>query len=48
MIPRHVSDHVKAHNWLAVAIDLFVVILGVFIGMQVQDWNSARQTRARS
>ncbi len=48
MIPRRISEHVRAHNWFAVGIDLLVVILGVFIGMQVQDWNSARQTRARS
>jgi ribosomal protein S10 len=48
MIPRRISEHVRAHNWFAVAIDLFVVTLGVFIGMQVQDWNSARQTRARA
>jgi hypothetical protein len=44
MIPHRISEHVKAHDWFAVAIDLFVVILGVFVGMQVQDWNSARQT----
>jgi hypothetical protein len=48
MIPRRITGHVRAHNWFAVGIDLFVVVLGVFIGMQVQDWNSARQTRARS
>ena len=48
MIVRRISEHVKAHNWFAVAIDLFVVILGVFIGMQVQDWNAARQTSVRS
>ncbi len=48
MIPRRISEHVRTHNWFAVAIDLFVVIFGVFIGMQVQEWNSARQTRARS
>jgi len=48
VIPRRISEHVRAHNWFAVTIDPFVVILGVSIGMQVQDWNSARQTRARS
>lgn len=48
MIPRRVYEHVKAHNWFAVAIDLAVVIVGVFAGMQVQDWNAARQARARA
>jgi len=48
MIPRRVYDHVKAHNWFAVAIDFVIVVLGVFVGMQVQDWNTARQARARA
>jgi hypothetical protein len=47
MIPRRIAEHVKAHNWFAVAIDLLIVVLGVFIGLQVQDWNTARQDRAR-
>jgi hypothetical protein len=47
MIPRRVAEHVKGHNWFAVAIDLVIVILGVFIGLQVQEWNTARQDRAK-
>lgn len=48
MITRRITQHIQAHNWFAVGIDLLVVILGVFIGMQVQDWNAARQTHARA
>jgi hypothetical protein len=47
MIPRRIAEHVKDHNWFAVAIDFVIVVLGVFIGLQVQDWNTARQDRAR-
>lgn len=35
---KHVSDQ----NWLAVTLDLCVVILGIFIGMQVTEWNNTR------
>ncbi len=48
MIPRRVYEHVKAHNWFAVAVDLAIVVLGVFLGTQVSMWNEARETRARA
>lgn len=43
MILRRVIAHVKAQNWFAVAIDFVIVVLGVFIGIQVANWNAARQ-----
>ena len=43
MILRRVIAHVKAQNWLAVAIDFVIVVLGVFIGIQVSNWNADRQ-----
>jgi hypothetical protein len=46
---RRFRDHVKTHNWFAVGIDLLIVMLGVFLGTQVSNWNSdrlARQTGA--
>ena len=48
MIPRRIAEHVRDHNWFAVAIDFVIVVVGVFIGLQVQDWNTARQARARA
>lgn len=41
MILRRVMEHVKAQNWFAVAIDFVIVVSGVFIGMQVANWNEA-------
>ena len=38
MLLRRVIEHVKAQNWIAVGIDFFIVVIGVFIGMQVQQW----------
>jgi hypothetical protein len=42
MIPRRVYEHVKTHNWFAVAIDFVIVVVGVFVGLQVNNWNAAR------
>ena len=46
MILRRVIEHVKAQNWTAIAIDFVIVIMGVFIGIQVANWNAARADRA--
>jgi len=44
MILRRITEHVKAQNWFAVAIDFVIVVLGVFIGIQVSNWNAAQST----
>ncbi len=46
MLLRRVIDHVKAQNWTAVALDFVIVVVGVFIGIQVANWNAARGARA--
>lgn len=45
MILRSVMKHVKEQNWIAVAIDFVIVVVGVFIGIQVANWNDARPER---
>lgn len=47
MIPHRIAEHVKAHNWFAVAIDFVIVVLGVFVGIQVSNWNAARVENAQ-
>ncbi len=42
MILRRITEHVRTQNWFAVGIDFLIVIVGVFIGIQVANWNSAR------
>ena len=46
MLLRRITDHVKAQNWTAVALDFVIVVVGVFIGIQVANWNDARVDRA--
>jgi len=48
MILRRVMEHVKAQNWLAVALDFVIVVMGVFIGIQVANWNEAQADRQRA
>ena len=45
MLLRRVIEHVKAQNWTAVALDFVIVVVGVFIGIQVSNWNDARGER---
>jgi len=47
VILRRVSKHVKAQNWMAIVIDFVIVVLGVFIGLQAQDWSQQRADRDR-
>ncbi len=47
MLFRRVAQHVKAQNWTAVAIDFVIVVIGVFIGIQVANWNDARSENER-
>ncbi len=46
MVIRRIREHVASHNWFAVAIDLAIVVIGVFLGTQVSNWNQARNDRA--
>ena len=46
MILRRVMQHVRDQNWFAVGIDFVIVVVGVFIGIQVANWNDGRKERA--
>jgi len=48
MVIRRIREHVTAHNWFAVAIDLAIVIAGVFLGTQVNNWNESRLEAAKA
>ena len=39
MLLRRVIEHVNAQNWTAIALDFVIVVVGVFIGIQVSNWN---------
>lgn len=47
MILRSITKHVRDQNWFAVGVDFVIVIVGVFIGIQVANWNEAQSDRKR-
>lgn len=42
MLPRRFLDHVRNRDWSALGLELLVVVVGVFLGLQVDNWNEAR------
>jgi len=46
MILRRITEHVKVQNWLAVGIEFVIVVVGVFVGLQAQEWSNARVERS--
>ena len=48
MILRRLTANLRAQNWTAVAIEFLIVVLGVFIGTQVANWNQERSERRQT
>ena len=46
MILRSITKHVRDQNWFAVGLDFFIVVFGVFVGLQVQQWSTERTADA--
>jgi len=46
MIFRRVKAHIEKENWFAVGVDFFIVVVGVFIGIQVANWNESYSDQA--
>ena len=42
MIYKRVAARLRAQDWLAITIEIGIVIVGVFIGTQVSNWNATR------
>lgn len=40
---RRLMAHVRGGNWFAVALDLLVVVVGLFIGLQIDTWWEGRK-----
>jgi hypothetical protein len=45
MILRRLSKAIAEQNWFIVFIEVLVVVVGIFIGLQVDDWNEVRKDR---
>ncbi|MEM9014368.1 MAG: hypothetical protein AAGB02_04595 [Pseudomonadota bacterium] len=47
MLLRRLKAHVEKENWFAVFLDFCIVVIGVFVGIEVANWNEARVEQAR-
>jgi hypothetical protein len=46
MILRRLSQSLKTQNWTAIWIEFILLVVGVFLGIQVANWNQERGERA--
>lgn len=45
MILRRMADAIRTQNWFTVIIEIFIVVIGIFLGLQVTEWNEDRKNR---
>ena len=48
MILRKLSQSLNEQNWTAIWIEFILLVAGVFLGIQVSNWNAERETRQKS
>lgn len=46
MILRRLAEGIREQNWFTVVLEIFIVVTGIFIGLQMDDWNQQRIDRA--
>lgn len=46
MILRRLSDAIHKQNWFTVAVEFVIVVVGIFVGLQIDAWNNVRNDRA--
>jgi hypothetical protein len=48
MILRRMTQALKVQNWTAIVIEFVLLVVGVFLGMQVSNWNQEREQRNKA
>ena len=48
MILRRVIQHVRNQDWSAIVIDFFIVVIGVYMGIELGNWNDDRDAHSES
>ena len=48
MILRRITANFRKQDWTAVVVELLIVVLGVFIGLQAQEWASTHADQRRA
>ncbi len=47
MLLRRITKHVTGQNWIAVGLDLLVVIVGILLAMQLSEWNETKKNKRK-
>lgn len=42
---RYLTKHIRDQNWFAVALDFFIVVVGILIAFRITSWNEAQSDR---
>ena len=45
MILRRLADAIREQNWFTVVLEVLIVVVGIFFGLQMDDWNERRKER---
>jgi len=45
MIIKRLAEGFKTQDWFVVGIEIMIVVVGIFIGLQVDDWNTERENK---
>ena len=48
MILRHFAHNLREQNWTAISIEFVLLVVGVFLGIQVANWNESRNDAQRA
>ena len=48
MILRSLATALRKQDWFTVVIETLIVVFGVFLGIQLGNWNEARETQERA
>jgi len=43
MIIRRMAEAIREQNWFTVIIEILIVVIGIFLGLQVTEWNEVRK-----
>ena len=46
MILRRIADGFVRQDWATVVVEFVIVVAGIFLGLQVNNWNELRMERA--
>ena len=48
MIIKRLAVGIKNQDWFVVTVEIMIVVIGIFIGLQVDDWNQSRKENVQS